>query len=80
MRLLSIQNFLREHRIDFTYNEENDAGSIDFMYRGIAYHIWEYPAPERGAAANIRNIGRQNDYEDNYEDQLLEDLKHWELP
>ena len=42
MRLEAVQQKLRDKNITFTYTEEDGCGSIDFMHRGLSYHIWEY--------------------------------------
>ncbi len=68
---------MRNKNMPFTYSEENDCGSIDFYHRGLSYHIWEYPAPERGADSNVRTCGRSEDFEGNYEDDILSILKTW---
>lgn len=77
MRLEKIQELLHSRKMPFTYTEENDTGSIDFVHRGLSYHIWEYPAPERGAESNIRTAGRGEDFEGDYEQQLLDILSTW---
>ena len=77
MRLERIQDFLRQRAMPYTYTEEDDCGSIDFIHKGLFYHIWEYPAPERGAESNIRTTGRAEDFEGDYEQQLLEILQTW---
>ena len=38
MRLEKLQNLLKK-RFPFTYSEEDGCGSIDFEYRGVAYHV-----------------------------------------
>ena len=77
MRLEKIQEFLRSRKMHYTYTEEDNCGSIDFIHRGLSYHIWEYPAPERGAESNIRTAGRGEDFEGDYEQQLLDILLTW---
>lgn len=77
MRLVKIQEHLRKHAMPYTYTEEDECGSIDFVHRGLSYHIWEYPAPNRGAESNIRTAGRGEDFEGDYEQQLLEILQTW---
>ena len=58
MRLNRIQEHLTAHNVPFQYYEEDDCGSITFVHKGLSYHIWEYPAPERGAQSNIRSAGK----------------------
>ena len=77
MRLENIRNFLQQRGMPYTYHEENDCGSIDFIHRGLSYYIWEYPAPERGAESNIRTAGRGEDLEGDYEEAVLDILKTW---
>ena len=77
MRLERIQNQLKTMGISYRYHEEDDSGSIDFIHRGLSYHIWEYPAPERGAESNVRTAGRGEDFEDDYEETILQILKTW---
>lgn len=78
MRLSAIQDYLRGRGVSFSYWEENQCGSIQFTHRGLRYHIWEYPAPERGAQSNLRAAGRDEDFEGDYENALLEILKSWQ--
>ena len=77
MRLTLIQRCLRQKNMPFQYFEENDCGSITFSHRGLSYHIWEYPAPERGAESNVLSAGRSIEYEGDYEEAILEILKSW---
>lgn len=79
MRLKSIQAFLTAHRKPFRYWEEQDCGSIEFEHRGLNYHIWEYPEPDRGAQSNLRSAGRQEEFGENYEQAILDILKTWGL-
>lgn len=77
MRLQRVQALLLAKNMPFTYVEENDCGSIDFIHRGLSYHIWEYPAPERGADSNVRTAGRGEDFDGDYELQILNILQTW---
>lgn len=77
MRLEKIQAFLHSRNMPYTYIQEDDCGSIDFIHRGLSYYIWEYPAPERGAESNVRTAGRGEDFEENYEEAILDILKTW---
>ena len=77
MRLERIQNYLRQKNMPFTYWEDNDCGSVEFTHHGHSYHIWEYPAPQRGAASNVRTVGRTEDYEDDYEQAILAVMMAW---
>ena len=42
MRLTKIQEYMKSHNMPYDYAEENDCGSINFIHRGLSYHIWEY--------------------------------------
>ena len=44
MRLKKVQKALETKNINYEYTEENGCGSIDFMFRGLRFHIWEYEA------------------------------------
>ena len=77
MRLARIQSQLNDMGIRFQYIEEDDCGSINFIHRGLSYYIWEFPEPERGAESNVRTAGRGEDFEENYEEAILEILKNW---
>ena len=41
MRLEKVQEALKTKKIHYEYTEENGCGSIDFMFRGLRFHIWE---------------------------------------
>ena len=77
MRLRKIQEFLNGREIPFEYHEENGAGSIDFQYRGVPYHIWEFPPDDPGCESNIRSGGRVEEFSGDYEQQILEVLQQW---
>ncbi|MDO5425214.1 MAG: kinase [Eubacteriales bacterium] len=79
MRLQSVQDLLKEKNIAFTYTEEDGLGSLDFLYRGVPYHIWEFAdeAEANGVETNIRNAGKDEEIEGNYEEALLQELKNW---
>jgi len=78
MRLEKICEYMNAKGYRYTYREENDCGSVEFEHRGLRYHIWEYPAPERGAESNLVSAGRSLEYEGNYEETLLGILRSWE--
>lgn len=75
MRLQRIHDYLTARGFRFQYREDEDCGSIEFEHRGLHYHIWEYPAPERGAESNVRTAGRSEEFEGDYESAILEILK-----
>lgn len=78
MRLRRIQEYMTQRGMQYSYREEDDCGTIEFDHRGLHYHIWEYPAPERGAESNVLSAGRSVEYEGDYEEAILEILKSWQ--
>lgn len=77
MRLSRIQEYLNSRNMPFQYWQDHDCGSITFLHKGLSYHIWEYPEPERGADSNIRSAGRSEDFSGDYEEQILQILRTW---
>ena len=53
MRLKKVQKALETKNINYEYTEENGCGSIDFMFRGLRFHIWEYEDRVWGAETNV---------------------------
>lgn len=78
MRLTRIQQFLKEKNIEYDYHEEDGCGSVDFQYRGVPYHVWEFPPEEPGCESNIRSGGRIEEFSGDYEDELLAILSDWD--
>lgn len=76
MRLVSIQEHLKTAGVSYQYYEEDGCGTIEFLHRGLAYHIWEYPDNE-GADSNVRSAGRMESYTGDYEQQILDILHTW---
>ena len=77
MRLIQIKNHMKAKKIAYQYWEENDCGSITFLHKGLSYHIWEYPEPERGADSNVRTTGRSEEFDGDYEEEILKILRTW---
>lgn len=77
MRLEIVQNALREKNIGFEYTEEDGCGSLDFMFRGLSFHVWEYHDQVWGAETNIYAAGRSQDLEGNYEEKITEEILSW---
>ena len=40
MRLQTVQDALNQKNIRFEYTEEDGCGSLDFMFRGPKFHVW----------------------------------------
>lgn len=77
MRLEKLQKLLTKKNFPFVYTEEEDCGSIDFEYRGVSYHVWEFCDQERGVETNVRNMGRHEDLTGAYEEELIEIIEAW---
>jgi hypothetical protein len=77
MRLLKIQNALKEKQIEFVYTEEDGCGSLDFMFRGLRFHVWEYEDGTWGAETNVFEAGRSRDVEGDYEQIISEEILSW---
>ena len=41
MKLQMVQNALKQKNIKYEYTEEDDCGSLDFMFRGLRFHVWD---------------------------------------
>ena len=50
---------------------------IDFDYRGVPYHIWEFHDDIWGVENNLRHGGRQEELTGDYEAEILEIMKDW---
>ena len=72
-----IQAYLKKQGWEYRYSEEDGCGSIDFDYRGVPYHIWEFDEGERGVETNLRHGGRQEEFFGDYETALLALMKEW---
>lgn len=76
MRLEKIQNWMKEHEVSYDYTEEDGCGSLDFLHRGLSYHIWEFADDNTpcGVETNLFCAGRSEDIEGDYEEILLKEL------
>ncbi len=77
MRLEKLQQFMNKKQIPFTYTEERGLGSIDFTYRGLSYHIWEFSDGGYGAESNVKNAGRTEEFFEDYEMAIMDIMKDW---
>lgn len=77
MRLETIQKYMKEKGMPYQYFEDMGCGSIEFIHRGLSYHIWEYPEEENGADSNVRTVGRMDSYTGDYEAQILAVMRTW---
>lgn len=77
MRLKKVQDKLNNMNLQFDYTEIDGCGSLDFEYRGLRYHIWEFCDGEWGVETNIRQGGKDEDILGDYEDELVRLLGEW---
>lgn len=77
MRLELVQKALKEKGIPYNYTEEDGCGSIDFLFRGIPYHVWEFEDNGWGAETNIENSGRSEDLTGGYERKIADVIMGW---
>lgn len=79
MRLEKIQAYLTNRGLKFQYCEQENLGSLDFEYRGVGYHIWEFAEDgQAGAESNVKSGGRMMDYLGDYEQDLIREMEDWE--
>lgn len=78
-RLPKIQQALKEKQLEYVYTEEDGCASIDFMHRGLSYHIWEYADDKEpcGAETNLFHAGRSEDLGGDYDTLLSEEIQSW---
>ena len=74
MRLEKIQKVLKEKKFPYTYTEEDGCGSIDFEYRGVVYHVWEFQDQDQ---TNVRTVGRHEDILGDYEEEIIKLISGW---
>ena len=78
MRLSKIQHALTVKKIQFQYTEEGARGSLDFQFRGLRYHIWEFEDEGvRGVDTNVKCAGRSEDILGDYDTELSELILTW---
>ena len=78
MRMPKIQKALEAKRIRFEYTEEDGCGSLDFQFRGLRYHIWEFQDGEAfGVDTNVYHTGRSEDIMGDYDTELSELILTW---
>lgn len=77
MRLEFVQNALKEKKIEYEYTEEDGVGSLDFLFRGLKFHVWEYEDRGWGAETNVFSAGRSEDLEGDYEEKIAAEIRSW---
>ena len=78
MRLEKTQLALEKKKIRFSYTEEDGCGSLDFQFRGLRYHIWEFFDDGLwGVDTNVKCAGRSEDLLGDYDTEIAELLLTW---
>lgn len=77
MRLNRVKEALQYKNITYKYTEEDGCGSIDFIFRGLSFHVWEYYDEIWGVETNLFNVGRSQDIEGDYEEVLVKEILSW---
>ena len=77
MRLEKVQEALKTKNIHYEYTEEHGCGSLDFMFRGLRFHVWEYEDRVWGAETNVFEAGRSQDIEGDYEEIISKEILSW---
>ena len=75
MRLGKIQDALKEKGISYEYTEEDGCGSLDFLFRGLKFHVWEFQDGGWGAETNVFAAGRSEDVEGDYEQKISAEIR-----
>lgn len=76
-RLERVLAMMEERGWTFKRCMEYGCESIDFEYRGVSYHIWEFHDEEWGVETNVRHGGGMEEITGDYEAELLEIMKDW---
>lgn len=78
MHLQQVKEALKQKNITFEYTEEDGCGSLDFLFRGLKFHVWEFQdGAIRGAETNIFNVGKAQDLEGDYEAVIVKEILSW---
>lgn len=77
MRLQRVQDALKKKKITYNYTEVDGCGSIDFDFRGLRFHVWEYEDRFWGAETNVFEAGRSQDIEGDYEKIISDEILSW---
>ena len=78
MRMEMIQEALKKKNILFTYVEEDGCGSLDFQFRGLRYHIWDFEEDGVwGVETNVKHAGRSEDITGDYQSEISQLILSW---
>ena len=78
-RLSTLGAYLDKRGWTYEYNEPDGLGSIDFSYRGVTYHVWEYVDDDgtNGVETNVRHGGHVEEITGDYEAYIISELEKW---
>ena len=77
-RLKKVWEALDQKKISYEYTDEDGCGSLDFLFRGLKFHVWEYcDNGEWGAETNVFNVGKSRDIETDYEAVIAAEILTW---
>lgn len=78
MHMPKTEAALKDHDIEYTIYTEDGCESIEFMFRGLAYHIWEWHEDDEwGVEQNVFNTGRSEDLKGDYDETLAKEIMSW---
>jgi hypothetical protein len=60
MRLQIVQDALKKKNIKYEYTEIDGCGSLDFLFRGLKFHVWEYEDRVWGADSEVEDGNLDN--------------------
>lgn len=78
MRLERLAKYLKDRSLSYKYTEVDGCGSLDFEYRGVGYHVWEFEDNGWGAETNVRNGGQSEDILGDYESEIIQIMENWQ--
>ena len=50
---------------------------MDFIFRGLKFHVWEYEDNGWGVETNIYAAGRSEDIDGDYEEKISAEILSW---
>lgn len=69
---------LNEKGIPFRYSREDGCASLDFLWKGLNYRVWEYHEGDVwGAETNVFETGRSRDIEGDYDGIIAAEIRSW---
>lgn len=77
MRLEKTRQALDAKKVKYSYTEEDGCASLDFLWRGLTYRVWEFADPEPGAETNVFHCGRSEDITGDYDAVIAQEILTW---